>query len=146
MLHDGARITLLGAVVVAGVGTLLPFATSGERSRSSYELVSLARRLEIVPAGWPSAAARLWFAVPLVLVVCWLLVVVGRTPAAAWCALAAAAVLTFGLIAVWRSPLDVATGWAVTLGGTVGLVTSAAVLLTTARRVVNQAEARADTE
>ena len=133
-VRDGARITLLAAVVVAGVGTLLPFAASGERSRSSYELVSLARRLDIVPAGWPSAATRLWFAVPLVLVACWLLVVVGRTPAAAWCALAAAAVLTAGLIAVWRSPLDVSTGWTVTLSGTVGIVTSAVVLLATARR------------
>jgi hypothetical protein len=133
-LRDGARITLLAAVVVAGVGSLLPFATSGERSRSSYELVSLARRLEVVPEGWPGAATRLWFAVPLVLVACWLLVLIGRTPAAAWCGLAAAAILTAGLVAVWRSPLDVSTGWTVTSSGTVGIVASAAVLLATARR------------
>jgi hypothetical protein len=124
-------VALLVSVVITGVGTFLPFATSGERSRTSFELVSLARRLEMVPDRWPSAASRVWFALPLLLVLCWLLVVTDRTVAGAWCALAACVVATAGLVAVWRSPLDAAAGWFVAVGGTVGMISSASIVLAT---------------
>lgn len=129
-----ARGVLLASVVCTGIGTLLPFARSGERSRSSYELVSLARRLDLVPDRWPGAVTRVWFAMPLLLVVCWLLVVTGREVAGAACALAVSVLALGALIAVWRSPLAVAAGWIVTSLGVVGLISSAVVVLTTRRQ------------
>jgi hypothetical protein len=124
-----ARVGLLASVVVTGSGTFLPFAASGERARSSFELVSLAHRLDLVPDRWPGAATRVWFALPLLLVVCWLLVVTDRATAGAWCSVAASAVAGAGLAAVGQSPLTPAVGWWLTLGGTVGLFSSAAVML-----------------
>ncbi len=129
-----ARVALLVSIVCTGVGTFLPFARSGERSRSSYELVSLARRLDLVPDRWPGTATRVWFAVPLLLVACWLLVVTGREVAGAMCALVVSALALSALAAVWRSPLAVAAGWTVTALGVAGLVFSAAVVLTTRRQ------------
>jgi hypothetical protein len=133
-LNVAGRAALLVSIVVTGVGTFLPFASSGERTRTSFELVSLAQRLELVPDRWPSAATRIWFALPFLLVVCWLLVVTGRTVAGAWCSLAAALVATAGLIAVRHSPLDAAAGWFVTFGGTVGSISSAAIVLATGQQ------------
>jgi hypothetical protein len=133
-LNAAGRAALLVSIAVTGGGTFLPFATSGERTRTSFQLISLARRLELVPDRWPSTATRIWFALPLLLVVCWLLVVTGRAVAGAWCMLAAALVAAAGLVAVWHSPLDAAAGWFVTCGGTVGSISSAAIVLATSQQ------------
>jgi hypothetical protein len=133
-VNRAARVGLLASVVVTAIGTFLPFARSGERSRSSYELVSLARRLELVPERWPGVATRLWFAVPLLLALCWILVVTGRATAGSWCALAVSVIALGALIAVWRSPLAATAGWIVTAVGAVGLASCSAVVLCTRER------------
>jgi hypothetical protein len=129
-----ARAGLLASVVVTAIGTFLPFARSGERSRTSYELVSLARRLELLPDRWPGVASRLWFAVPLLLALCWVLVVTGRATAGSGCALAVSVIALGALMAVWRSPLAIAGGWIVTALGAAGLACCSLVVLCTRGR------------
>jgi hypothetical protein len=121
---------LLAGTAVTALGTFLPFARSGERMRSSYELIAVARRLDVVPEGWPEVVTRLWFLVPLLLAVCWVLVIVGLDRPAAWCALGVVVAALVAVAVVWRSPLDLAAGCAVTVAGAAVLASGAGLILT----------------
>lgn len=50
------------------VGSFLPWMRTGERSRSSYELADVARRLNILSGGFERGVVRVWPFVPMVTV------------------------------------------------------------------------------
>jgi hypothetical protein len=55
--------TVAAAVVL--VGTVLPWMSTGSRTRTSYQLMGLLSRLDIAPDGWVSELIRWWPVVPL---------------------------------------------------------------------------------
>lgn len=100
----------------------LPWGRSGRRDRSSYELVAVADRLDVV-SGTAATAARLWYAAPAAAAVVWLAAVTGRrgVALAVGGVLAAAGIAL--AVAVRRSPLVARPGVPVTLvsAGVVGI-------------------------
>lgn len=67
-VQRAAIVSTTGGLVLLVIGSFMPWARSGTRQRSSYELVRVADRLDLLPGGWQAGAARAWFAVPLVAV------------------------------------------------------------------------------
>jgi hypothetical protein len=53
----------LAATVAVGIASFMPWGKSGEASRSSYEIVVLAVRLDVLPSG-TAALAHGWIALP----------------------------------------------------------------------------------
>ena len=88
---------------MAGTG-FLPWGASGRRERSSYALVAVVDRLDILDGPW-AALTRAWYLAPVVAASVWLAAAAGRPGVAR----ALAAVLAAGgavlAVAVRRSPL-----------------------------------------
>ena len=106
---------------MAGAG-FLPWGASGRRERSSYALVAVVGRLDILGDPW-AALTKAWYLAPLAAAAVWLAAALGR-PAVAR---ALAAVLAVGAtalaVAVRRSPLVDRVGTCATIlaAGVVGL-------------------------
>jgi hypothetical protein len=99
----------LVALVVATVATFAPWGYSGERGRSSYQLVQAVVRLDIVESEIVANLLRAWLVTPFVLAVALSLALVrprwAAIPIAA--SLAMAAILT---LAIRRSPQSLGIG------------------------------------
>ncbi len=117
-----------GCAVVA-LGSVLPWATSGARTRSSHELVRVAARLDLVE-GTPAVLVRAWHFVVLAAVVVVGLVLARRLRWAAVLAMVVG-VSTLGLaFAVKRSPLEADVGLALSVLGAIVALSGAAGTLT----------------
>lgn len=94
---------VVGSLLVAGFG-FLPWGASGRAERSSYALVSVADRLEVLD-GWGAVLVKAWYLAPALAAVVWLATALGRTAVAR----AVAATLALGGVAlaivVRRSPV-----------------------------------------
>ena len=114
----GAVVATAGTLAVAA-SSFLPWAESGAATRTSYELVRAAERLDVV-TGSAATAARAWYLVPLLAVGTWVGTALGRPLAVAALATVVALATVALVLAVKGSPLrsDV---------GTVAAVVSAAV-------------------
>lgn len=99
--------------VVAVVGCLfasfLPWASSGERLRDSYELVSVAGRLDLVPSAL-AGPSRAWSLLPLCTLVTCVAVILRRTWLFATMSLIVGIAFVSLAIVVLRSPLGVEPG------------------------------------
>ena len=95
----------LVAATCAIAASLLPWVRTGNRERSSYELLAAARRLEVLDGDVEHALLVAWRFLPLVVALGWLALAIGRTRVAGaaglLCGFAAIAVS----IAVLREPL-----------------------------------------
>jgi hypothetical protein len=69
----------LGAATVEVAAAFLPWVRTGERQRTSFELLGSARRLGLFPSGWERSVADLWYFVPLLVAVAWLAAAAGRS-------------------------------------------------------------------
>lgn len=67
---------VVGSLLVAGCG-FLPWGASGRRERSSYALLAVVDRLDILD-GPAAPLARLWYLAPVAAAVVWLAVALGR--------------------------------------------------------------------
>lgn len=132
-------LAVTGGLVVLVVGSFLPWASSGSRSRSSYELVRVADRLDLLPGGWQSGAARAWFATPLVAALAAAAPLARHHLAPRVGAVAAAAVAVFALVLVvmvHRSPLTADVGTTTSAVGAVATLVGAVVLSVTTPRTL----------
>lgn len=135
--HAAALVVgLAGAVTI--VGAALPWLHSGARSRSSFDLVAVARRLGLSPDGWQGIALRLWPVVPLVCVLATIAAWWGRRHLASVLAVVAAAASAW--LAQYVRTVDLsanlrlAAGPAVTILGALLLVVAAVLVQTGMRR------------
>lgn len=107
----------------AVIGSFLPWARSGQTSRTSYELIGVAGRLDVLEGSWARLAA-LWVVMPVLAGLAWLVLSFGRSRLAATLA-ASVGLQTLAAAALTeRSPLATETG--VTVGRWAGLVALAA--------------------
>jgi hypothetical protein len=126
-------VDVTGPLVVVLIGAVLPWGRSGTADRSSFELVRVARRLEVLD-GAAATVAVLWLALPVVTAVVAIAGASGRRGLAAALG-ATAAVSTVALaIAVLRSPLIARPGIAVSCVGA-GLLLVALAVGAASRRV-----------
>jgi hypothetical protein len=104
------------AVLIVLIGAALPWGRSGQADRSSFELVRLARRLDVLDGG-AATAAKLWLAMPLVVAVVVVAAGTGRRGLAVVVG-TVLAVFAVGLVAAtYRSPLLPRYGLPVTMAG-----------------------------
>ena len=110
-----------GSLAVAGAG-FLPWAASGRRQRSSYELVGVVDRLDVLD-GVAATATTAWYLAPVLAAVVWLAAATGRHGIARGVAAVLAAGGTALAVAVRRSPLleRVGTYATIAAAGVVGL-------------------------
>jgi hypothetical protein len=126
-------VAAVAAASVAVAASFLPWARSGEASRSSYELVSVVVRLEVLPEG-TGGLARIWYALPALLGCAWVAVAAVRPR------LAATLTAVVGLLSVvaayqtMRSPLVAEAGASLALGAGVVAMVAATFGLLKARR------------
>ncbi len=118
-LHLPAVAVGTSAAVLV-VGAFLPWLHSGARARSSFELVTVARRLGLSPEGWQGAALRLWPLVPLVCVLATVAAWWGRHLLAA--VLADVAALSSGWLSVRALTADLGANLRLGVGPTVTVV------------------------
>jgi hypothetical protein len=122
------RLQALGVAtgsLLVTVGGALPWAGSGRRDRSSYELVQFADRNDLLP-GAVAGAARVWLLAPLALGVVLAALAFGRGRVALGVGVVLAAAVVLLAVAVLQSPLEPRYGIAVSLLGAV-LVAAAAI-------------------
>lgn len=100
------------AASTALVAAFLPWGRSGQTSRSSFQLIGVADRLDVLQ-GSARSAAYLWFVLPVLVGLAWLARSVGRS------ALAASLAATAGLICLAASELTVRSPLAVEYGATI---------------------------
>lgn len=117
-------VAVVGVIGVLGA-SFLPWARSGSATRTSYELVAAARRLEVV-SGVGATLARGWYLLPLVVACTWLAATL-RRPLVAAVSSAVVGTATLALVAaVKASPLPADTGTTLSLiAGIVALVGAA---------------------
>jgi hypothetical protein len=108
-------------VLIVLVGAILPWGRSGEVDRSSFELVRLARRLDVLDGG-AAAVARVWLVAPLVVAVVVAAGVTGRRALAVVTGTALVVVAVALVAATYRSPLLPRYGLHVTMVGAGALV------------------------
>jgi hypothetical protein len=109
-------LDVVAPVLIVLIGATLPWGRSGAADRSSFELVRLARRLDVLDGG-AATAAKAWLAAPLVVAV---VVVAGATGRRTLAALTGTVlvVVAVGLVAAtYRSPLLPRYGLHVTMAG-----------------------------
>ncbi|HUF33115.1 MAG TPA: hypothetical protein VMN58_07905 [Acidimicrobiales bacterium] len=128
------RRDAVGVVLAAGgavgvvVGSFLPYARSGAATRTSYELVGVAERLELV-TGPAATLARGWYLVPLVAAAAWLAAALGkRVILVTSCVILGTAALALGVL-LNRSPLGADVGvYLASLAGALSLLGVACLL------------------
>jgi hypothetical protein len=130
----GHRTSEVAAAVAAALGVLaaavtpLPFARSGTRWRSSYELVDIAERAGVLPDAI-AGLAPLWFLVPALAGAAVVAAALRRPAIAGGLATTLGALVGTGSLLTWRSSLTtgavvvvaIVLGAATTLGGAVAL-------------------------
>ena len=101
---------MAGLAVLAAFGLLLPWARTGDRNRSSIDLLSSAGALDVV-TGWPFAALLIgWFSVVVAAALALVLVAWGRTMVGVSVAGLVGPGVIVALVAVSVSPLALAWG------------------------------------
>ena len=108
-------------VLIVLVGATLPWGRSGEVDRSSFELVRLARRLDVLEGG-AAAVARVWLAAPLVVAIVVAAGMTGRRGVAVAAGTALVGVAVALVAVTYRSPLLPRYGLHVTMVGAGALV------------------------
>jgi hypothetical protein len=117
-------------VLVTTASTFLPWAGSGERWRTGYEVVEVADRAGVLPAGL-AGVAPLWNLVPALAGAIVLAAALGRRLAHGALTTTMGVLVTIGSVAVRRSPLDTAAAVEVALVlGVVTALSGAAVAVT----------------
>lgn len=148
MVTAGRRLGLGTVLAVAGVlgvllASFLPWARSGNASRTSYELVATASRLDLI-SGPGATLVRGWYLVPVAAAATWLAATLGRPLVTATLStLVGAAAL--GLVAALRtsgSSLAVAHGTSVALAAGATALIGAARLMWEHRRRHDGSHAR----
>jgi hypothetical protein len=115
----GTVVTVAGALGVA-VAAFLPWGGSGDATRSSFELVQAAERLDLLRGGNRQFAAVLWYLLPALVALVWLAATFERPFATAALGAAVGVLAVGGALVVVASPLKVEPGVpiAVLAGGT----------------------------
>lgn len=129
--HDLAALSAGLLAVATTVATFLGWGRSGERSRTSYELVDAADRAGVLPDAWAWSAPLLYLA-PAACGVVLVALAARRTPIAGVAATTLGALVGTAAVLVIRSPLAaepaawaaVVLGVGTTLGGVAVLVTA----------------------
>jgi hypothetical protein len=103
------------AVSVAVLASFFPWARSGQTSRTSYELVGVAVRLEVLPDG-AARVAPVWYALPALLGAAWLTAATGRQRAATTLTGIVALLSVVAAQLTRTSPLAAEAGASVALG------------------------------
>ncbi len=116
--RDPARVLLLAGLAVTVVGSFLPWGASGRAERSSYELVAVLSRLEVVD-GWLADLATAWYFLPLLAAGAFVAVLSGRRGLARLLGTTTGVAVVGMAMAVNRSPLTHRPGVCVTIVGTV---------------------------
>ena len=137
--HLPALLVGTSAAVLV-VGSFLPWLYSGERARSSFELVTVARRLGLSPEGWQGAALRLWPLVPLLCVLATFASWWGKHLVAA--VLADLAALATAWLCIEALTADLGANLRLGVGPSVTVVGAALLFLTGPVGLVVQARAR----
>jgi hypothetical protein len=106
---------VIGSLIVVG-GALLPWGGSGRVDRSSFDIVRVAGRNQLLPDGL-AGPARIWLLAPVALALVLVAAAYRRRALAVGVAVGLAAVGTVLVVAVWRSPMQPRFGLAVSLGG-----------------------------
>lgn len=114
------------AASAAVIGSFLPWARSGQTSRTSYELIGVAERLDVLDGGWARLAA-VWLLVPVATGSAWLALSFSRLRLAATLAASVGVQAVVAAAVTERSPLAAETG--VTVGRWAGLVALGAAAL-----------------
>jgi hypothetical protein len=115
-------VTLPALIVL--VGAALPWGGSGRRDRSSFELVRVAERFDVLE-GVAAATARAWLLLPLAVASIGVLGLLGRRWAAGLVGTVVGAIAVVLALAVHLSPLQPRSGLRVTLVGAALLVVAA---------------------
>lgn len=115
---DPGPVLLLVGLAVVVVGTFLPWGASGRAERSSYELVAVLSRLEVLD-GWLAAPATAWYFLPLLAAAGLVAVLTGRQPLARILGTVTGVAVVGMAVALTRSPLSPRPGVCVTIIGTV---------------------------
>jgi hypothetical protein len=109
----------------------MPWGRSGQTSRTSYELISVAARLDVLDGGW-ARLAPLWLLVPVLTGASWLALSISRSRTAATLAASVGLQTLAAATLTERSPLAAEAGVAVgRWAGLVALAAAAVHLLTT---------------
>lgn len=98
--------------VLAAVTTLVTFApwgSSGDRARSSYEIVDVAERAGVLPGSW-AAVASAWYLVPVACGLVLIAIALGTVRLAAFGGGTLGAFVVAGGVLVVRSPLGLEVG------------------------------------
>lgn len=133
----GERLAFVGALTAA-LASFLPWAQSGQSHRNSYELVAVAHRLEVLPAG-VAGARVLWYVVPALVAAMFLAWVLERRALASTLAALVGLLSAVAAVLTARSPVSV-EGGAVLAGGAGAVAVAGAAL----RLVGKEADARRD--
>jgi hypothetical protein len=114
-LPDRPLGVVLGSLVVVG-GGLLPWGGSGRVDRSSYEIVRIAGRNDLLPDA-VAGPAKIWLLAPLLLAVVLVAAAYRRRGLVVGVGTALAVLGVALVVAVWRSPMQPRIGLAATLAG-----------------------------
>ena len=117
--------------LIATATTFLPWGRSGSRSRSSYDIVDVAGRADVLPTSMASLAPA-WFLIPVLCGLVLLAVAARRVRLAAAGAATLGALVTAGGVLVARSPLVTEPGAIIgSVAGGSTVLAGAVVLITT---------------
>lgn len=111
-----SALTVTGCAV-ALLGTFLPWLRTGERVRSSYDLSSIARQLQVASSTGERFAILLWPVVPFCLLSAAVLLVMRCSSGARVFAVAVSVYVGAVAVIVWRAPLDTGLGVPITVVG-----------------------------
>ena len=106
---------VVGSLIVVG-GGLLPWGGSGRVDRSSFDIVRVAGRNELLPDGL-AGPAKIWLLAPVAVAVVAVAAAYGRRALAIGVGTALAAVGVVLAASVWRSPMQPRFGLGVSLAG-----------------------------
>ena len=113
-VRRGERIAFGGALLVA-LASFLPWGQSGQSERTSYELVAVAHRLELLPAG-VAGGRVLWYCVPALVAASFLTWVLEKRVVATTLSALVGLLAAVAALLIARSPVTVRSG-AVLAGG-----------------------------
>jgi len=120
-------------VVGCLLASFLPWASSGERLRDSYELVAVAGRLDLVPSAL-AGPSRAWSLLPLCTLATCIAVILRRTWLFATLSLIVGFASVSLAIVVLRSPLGVEPGAQVAVVAGMSSVVGASIAIVAQRR------------
>ncbi len=132
---DRASAACALLAVTTTATTFLPWVDTGARTRTSYDVVTVAERLGVIDPPWAGLSA-LWYFVPVLCGVVLVAVAVRWNRVGQVAATTLGAIVTAGAVLVVQSPLITGTEvlGAVIGGGCTFLAGAAALVVTTVRR------------